>query len=238
MKRVAGLQGWPFDFGQMRRDFPKDSTHGGIEHTHVECLGSRRSNQISKAFSIGRILFRFRFGSREKRLECAAELLGNEPESAAIPAERTFDFGGVGNMRGACAERLGRRGQESPAVSVALALELDRKDEHRQFGLAVGFERCVVALELQIVEVDFAVVTTGAGDLNNARLLALTQEWKQPGGKGKVREVICTQMQFKSVARDLAPEECKGGGVIDEQVDGTPNARSAKSEVGDRGLAL
>jgi hypothetical protein len=91
---------------------------------------------------------------------------------------------------------------------------------------------------LQVVETDFAVVTAGAGDLNNAGLFAEAQQRKQPRGQSKVREIVGAEMKFESFACELALEKRESARIIDEQVNGTPDAQEAERELGHRSEAL
>ena len=81
------------------------------------------------------------------------------------------------------------------------SLQLVGEHQVGQLGLAVGGDAVVVAVQLQVVEVDAAAThaVTRAADGHHARARRGQHPIEQQAGEGEVAEVVGAELQFEAV---------------------------------------
>ena len=154
-----------------------------------------------------------RAGEVDERLGALGGAAGEQ-----LPHAHTGPHAGaeVGPEAGAHEARVHAVGRHAGALQPAS--QLDGEQDVRQLGVAVGAERPVPMLELEVGEVDAASSRRDRGRGHHARRRAGREQVGQLGGQQEARQVIQGEGQLVPVRRKTPAAE-HGAGVVDQHVE-------------------
>jgi len=130
---------------------------------------------------------------------------------------------------------MGGQPRDPPARDLAAALKFQREHQHGQLGHAIGLERDIGALRLQVGQIDRLHSRREAADIDDARSVAAPQQRQQARRQGEMAEIVGGELQLESIGA-LAPlGQRHDARVIDQQIDAAPCGEQLIGEGCDRG---
>lgn len=107
----------------------------------------------------------------------------------------------------------------APPRCVASALQLEREHELRELRLAIGRERLVFPLKLQIAKIKLSIPIRDAGYVDDTGVQAAPQQRKQMRGQGEMPEIVDAKLKLEAVGGDAPRRWRHHAGIINQEVE-------------------
>src|SRR5437870_5361757 len=94
---------------------------------------------------------------------------------------------------------MGSHTTDDRAGGAQAAVKLEHEEQVRQLRLAVGAPTAVVALPLEVVEVDPARAVRAAAHSHHPRVVSASHRLDEQAGEGEVAQVIGAELELEAV---------------------------------------
>jgi len=161
--------------------------------------------------------------------------------SRGVAEERCRDVGchgeqatwAAGEQIGASKAGMRRNADQLPARRVAAPLQFQREHQAGELGLPICLPWRVVALALQIAEIDRPGAMRQAADTDDPRRTGQAQQRQQSRRERKMAEMVGAELHLETISRNLPARQGHHAGIVDQEIKRWPRL-NALGKGGDR----